>query len=231
MSEIKELTPADIRAWAKELHAQGSTLKLCWDGGGDSGWAYFEIDGEQRDTPETEYLVDMCYGELDYGSWAGEFSASGEALYNPEEEAFVGTDNYSTEEYENINDEDALLIEVPTCIKVDGLEVNIESDGDEATLTLEIKVTHGFKTPEYKKIEREIEQKLLDKYYKIVDKYSRSGNTYTPASCNQVFTKADLELSTDGEYWIATWDDIDVNKLEGEDRDIVLSLKDTEDNE
>ena len=36
--------------------------------------------------------------ELDYGSWAGDFSANGEAVYDSKEKAFVGTDYYSETE-------------------------------------------------------------------------------------------------------------------------------------
>jgi hypothetical protein len=229
MSEIKEVTLSDVRAWAKKLHEDGNTLVLHWDGGGDSGWVHFEVDGRDLSTPEIEFLINWCYDELDYGSWAGEFSASGEAVYNPEEEAFIGIDCYSTEEYVSINDEDAIVFIVPASIKVDSVEINIEADGDEANINVEIRITHGFKTPEYRAIETKLQEEIEAKYYQIVDKYCKNGESFTPASCNRLFTKEEMILEDNGQHWVLKWDDADVNHWEKEDKDIVLSLKDNED--
>lgn len=48
----------------------------------------FEIDGEKEDNEFTNTLVDLMYDELDYGSWAGEFSASGTAILQPRNKVF-----------------------------------------------------------------------------------------------------------------------------------------------
>lgn len=230
MTQDTEMTLAKVKAWAKELNEQGIELKLRWDGGGDSGWVYFEIDGEQKETPETSFLVDWCYDVLDYGSWAGEFSASGEAVYDPKEEAFVGTDVYSTEEYQEIDSEDAIVFQVPTSIKVDGVEVSVEADGDEAIVTVDIRVTHGFKTPEYKTLEFELQESIQTAYYQVVNKCCKHG-TYTPANCARLFTKDDMILEDNGQHWVMKWDDADINYWEEEDKEIVLSLNRGEDNE
>ena len=83
-----------VLEWCKEQVAQGHELKICWEGGGDSGWCYFQIDGEEANNEYTDHLVNSMYSELDYGSWAGEFTATGEATFDPSENAFVGIDDY-----------------------------------------------------------------------------------------------------------------------------------------
>ena len=72
-----------VKEWCDQQVAEGKELTLRWEGGGDSGWVYFELDGSQVENEYTEKLVDYCYDVLDYGSWAGEFDATGEATYNP----------------------------------------------------------------------------------------------------------------------------------------------------
>ena len=38
-----------IVQWCKDQADQGNELTMKWEGGGDSGWVYFEIDGESTD--------------------------------------------------------------------------------------------------------------------------------------------------------------------------------------
>jgi len=83
-----------IVQWCKEQYEQGNELALVWDGGGDSGWCYFEMDGDTVENEYTEALVDHMYDTLNYGSWAGEFQANGRAIYDPETNSFEGTDYY-----------------------------------------------------------------------------------------------------------------------------------------
>lgn len=83
MSKKKQQPKMTVAQWCDEQVKNGHTLTLKWDGGNDSGWVYFELDGEELTNEYTEKLVDYCYSELDYGSWAGDFSANGEAEYDP----------------------------------------------------------------------------------------------------------------------------------------------------
>ena len=72
----------DVIKWCDKKTTEGSKIAICWEGGGDSGWVYMEVDGAQSTDPEAEWLVDRMYSVLDYGSWAGEFNASGRAEYD-----------------------------------------------------------------------------------------------------------------------------------------------------
>lgn len=224
-----DMTIAKVRAWAKEMHAKGHELRLGWDGGGDSGWVFFEIDGKQESTPETEFLVEWCYNVLDYGSWAGEFSASGEALYDPETEAFDGIDWYSSEESCTINDEDAIIIKIPTDIKVDGLEINMETDDEAPVTSIDIKVTNGFKTPAHTAAEEKIAEELEEQYNRVISNYCTGERKFSAAWNNETFRTSDMTLSEDGKHWILKWDTASVTEWYEEDKNIVLNLTEEED--
>lgn len=88
----------EVIAWCCNMADAGHTLEICWEGGGDSGWVYFELDGKTIENDITEFMVNKMYDELDYGSWAGEFNASGRAQFDPATKKFVGTDHYSQED-------------------------------------------------------------------------------------------------------------------------------------
>lgn len=95
------------------LHFAGHKIQLQWDGGNDSGSVWINIDGVQRDIdywdpPKMtlydkihDFIVDKMYGELDYGSWAGDFSAAGTADFIIKDGfiGFEGTDNYSQDDH------------------------------------------------------------------------------------------------------------------------------------
>ena len=63
---------------------------------------------------------------MDYGSWAGDWWADGEACYSPEEEAFVGTGKEVTNDTEVLDD--SITIRVPKILNFD--RINIDTTGD-----------------------------------------------------------------------------------------------------
>jgi hypothetical protein len=159
MSEkTKELTIQDIIKWCDEQTEQGFELKLCWEGGGDSGWCWFELDGEKSSQPEAEWLIEKMYATLDYGSWAGEFSTSGEAEYNPETKEFDGTDYFSTEDTFVHTCSKPFTIKIPKTIHFDTL--HMECEGEDYSFNINASVTNGFFSKEseayFDKIETEI---------------------------------------------------------------------------
>ena len=88
--------PKDVITWCNQQVDEGKELKFTWDGGNDSGYASLVLDDNEIEVAGySDILLDGIYEELDYGSWAGEFYASGEAIYNKEEQAFIGIDDYT----------------------------------------------------------------------------------------------------------------------------------------
>mgnify|MGYP007090476665 CR=1 FL=1 len=152
-----------IVQWCKELHEAGNELVMKWEGGGDSGWAYFEIDGEEADNEYTRALVDQMDTTLDYGSWAGEFNASGSATYNPETNSFEGTDFYGEDENEVLDID--FTIRVPNKFWFSTFHVEVERNYDDHTnVAASFLVKNGFLSQEHTDFCRNLEQELLKRF-------------------------------------------------------------------
>ena len=162
---MKDFTRKELLQWCNKHHAEGKTLSIHWDGGNDSGWVHFQIDSEECNEPEAEALVDRMYSELDYGSWAGEFSASGQADWDPEEKAFVGTDYYS--ETDSTSTDADIEVRVPKYIPFD--EIHINTRDEEANTTTEIMIVNGFIHPETQAVEEKLNQTLQPKFSEAID--------------------------------------------------------------
>ena len=158
MSEEKQITIKEILDWCLKKTEQGSTVVLVWDGGGDSGWVHLEVDGEDSNDAEAEALVDMMYDQLDYGSWAGEFSASGEAPFDPETKMFEGTDYYS--ETDSAAADCKIEIRIPKHIHFDDLEIFTEDI--ECLTTVSFGIRNGFEHPEAAALEIKLAEELRD---------------------------------------------------------------------
>ncbi len=227
--EDNDMTLAKVREWAKQLHSEGKELKLLWDGGGDSGWVHFEVDGQDVRCPEAEFLIEWCYDVLDYGSWAGEFYASGVAVYDPEEEAFVGEDNYSHDDYVDVASEHAIKLTFPNTFKFDAMEIETQQEDSSIIAYIAFRITNGFFPANMEEIEKHVADQLEEQYDRVVDKYNKSGDSYGGAYNNDTIEKTEMVLSDCGTYYTATYKDYSINQRVEEDKPIVLSLADTED--
>ena len=160
MSE--EISIKQILDWCLKKTEEGSTVVLMWDGGGDSGWVHLEVDGSDSSDPEAEALVDMMYDKLDYGSWAGEFSASGEAPFDPETKMFQGTDYYT--ETDSTNASCKIEIRIPKHIHFDDLEIYTQDE--ECNVNVTFGIRNGFDHPDtealVKKLEEELSSQILE---------------------------------------------------------------------
>jgi hypothetical protein len=177
-----------ILDWCNEQHFEGRELTLKWEGGGDSGWVYFELDGETVENQYTEALVNRMYDELDYGSWAGEFSANGCATYDRGEQAFVGTDYYS--EDSDMKWKCEVVIKVPKDLWFDTLELNIE--GDEPTVDVLFTVRNGFLSASHTTLLKDLSSDIRDKVSDEIDSF----------------------IKDSGEEFRGMWSDLSINRRE-----------------
>jgi hypothetical protein len=164
MSE-KEITIKEILDWCLKKTEEGSTVVLMWDGGGDSGWVHLEVDGEDSTDVEAEALVDMMYDKLDYGSWAGEFSASGEAPFDPDTKMFQGTDYYT--ETDSTNASCKIEIRIPKHIHFDDLEIHTEDE--DCSISVSFGIRNGFEHPDAAALEAKLCDELKDQIIKAAE--------------------------------------------------------------
>jgi len=160
----KVISIQEIIDWCDKQVEEGKEIKICWEGGGDSGWVYFEVDDEQAGGEEIEALVDMIYSTLDYGSWAGEFSANGTATYDPATKCFEGVDYYSEDEWTNTTFEEPFAFYIPGTYGFDSIEYNIEGNyEDDFRIEVTFNIINGFITPELRELENEMSEAIKEK--------------------------------------------------------------------
>ena len=202
---------------------QGHELKITWDGGGDSGWCEFHIDDEGTQNEYTEKLLDHMYNHLDYGSWAGEFQASGSAIYDPEEKAFVGTDHYS--EDETIAWEVNAEIRIPKHIWFDDFRFSIEGyDSPQADFDFFIK--NGFRTPEHDEVVKKLNEQMNEVIDTAINSFERVHN-FRSIYENESISRS--EFVPDGDDVVYKVETLDMGTYDTHDKEICLSLKDIND--
>lgn len=223
MSKTKKpAVKKSILSWLQEQHDQGLELKIKWDGGGDSGWAYFEIDGDTTENEYTEALVDSMYDILDYGSWAGEFQANGEAIYNPETKCFEGTDYYSEDANDVVGTD--IKITVPKSLWFESLHVECECYHDETpSVSIRFIIRNGFLTLAHSNFCDTLDKELVEQFSEIFENYrTLDGNEFR--GCNDSFILERKDAVEDGDNLVFTIDKVDIQTSATEDKSIVLEL-------
>lgn len=205
--------------WCDQQVAEGKELTLHWEGGNDSGWVYFEVDGETVENEYTEKLVDMMYDVLDYGSWAGDFSADGTAYYNPKTKSFAGTDYYR--ESTSVPFPCSIRIEVPTDVWFDSLSYEIEEEG---VISVSLDIKNGFTTERHQEVEKQIEEKFDEDIDNVIEDFNSHPDTNEFRSIWENETINRSEFVQEGDKLVYTITTIDIGTTEGDDKDVVLDL-------
>lgn len=176
------------------LHLAGNRIQLEWSGGGDSGSVWLNInnkqvqenwDADKQTLYERihQFVINEMYDNLDYGSWAGEFSASGTADFIIEDGfvGFRGTDNYSQEDYHHV-DIETRIFTIPIALipeHINEVYVSIQDghDGNLPEVTISLRVRGDWKrhndelNAETQKYIEELENTLADFFRDLMDKY------------------------------------------------------------
>lgn len=163
-------TNKEIIKWCDRKHLKNQTVSLHWEGGNDSGWCWIEVDGKQvlSDKGIPRQLVDLMYEQLDYGSWAGEFNTHGEAVYNADKKAFVGTDYYSASEQRSVDAH--ISIRIPSAVWFDTININVQADSESYTpqAMVDFRIRNGFKTAAHDIMVEQLRQELPEKFEEAI---------------------------------------------------------------
>lgn len=207
--------------WLNQLHEDGNEIKILWDGGGDSGWAHFEVDGEEVDNEYSRALVDAMYDVLDYGSWAGEFSANGEAEYDPETKAFTGTDYYSEDDWETV--EANIVIQVPKELWFETLHIECECNhDDDPEISVRFIVKNGFLTDVHQEFCSNLENILASDFNDLFNQYNRDDN-FRGCSDSWIIERSEMQEEEDG-LLVYNIDKVEIQTMQSEDKEICLEL-------
>jgi len=226
MSE-KTFSIQQIIDWCDKMTAEDKRPILKWEGGGDSGWVYMEDEEGNRydDQKEAEHLVNEMYDTLDYGSWAGEFSANGEAMYNAETKCFEGTDYYSEEERESCDAN--IRIEIPAFIPFDRLE--IETEGEEnVSVNCALALDNGYVHPASHDVMTALEKQLSEEISSAIDTYE-GPDEFSSAYSHYVIDRNDFKR--EGDMMVYNLKDVEFSVHNTVDKDIMIDLKELLENE
>jgi hypothetical protein len=161
--ENKELT---LRQRLDAIAAEGKEIKVTWEGGNDSGGYNLFIDGVEvyyGDAVYDEIVEDIISDAIDYGSWAGDYSADGSVYYNADQGAFIGEGKDTTSECACL-DGISIEIRVPKYLNFDS--VDMETEGTfcwgELNCTFRFGINNGPVFEEHSGIEKSMESYVLE---------------------------------------------------------------------
>lgn len=217
----------EVIDWCNQQVDEGKELKFTWEGGGDSGWAELKVDDKGVSNEFSDQLLDGIYEELDYGSWAGEFYASGEAIYNKEEQAFIGTDEY--QEDQSFSHPCNIVLNVPKNLWYDNIEIRIESDEEiyDENVSVNFNVKNGFISDEHGYYAELLQKQIAGEVKQEVDNFVDEGGVFRNIWQSITFTKQDAEETPDHiQYKITA---ISIGTVTSDDKYVELKL--TQDDE
>jgi len=216
-----EVKPS-VLEWCNKQTDEGNKLSIHWEGGGDSGWVYFQINGSEATDEYTEYLLDRMNDTLDYGSWAGEFSASGSAEYDKEEQAFVGIDDYS--EDETMTHECNIVIQVPKELWHDNLSISIEgNDGDRTRIGARFDIKNGFLSDKHTVFISSLEDKMKKEVDDVIDDFIQTSNK----DYRSIWETINLEPKdgvVKGDFLEYTIEQLGIGTTIGDEKDVYLDI-------
>mgnify|MGYP003343205748 CR=1 FL=1 len=219
-SLTKKLTLVE---WCDQQVENGHELTLHWEGGNDSGWCYFQIDGESAENDYTEKLTNWMYDHLDYGSWAGEFSATGEATYDFEKKAFIGIDHYS--ETETMAYKVDIPIHIPKHLWFGELGIHVECNYDDTPqVDITFGISNGFLTEEHGEAEEALRIDIKDKILEAISAWENK----TGLSLESIWDERTIPFSdfkVEGDVLAGTLEYLDFRYPEEEEKQICLDLK------
>ena len=221
MSKKKQIKKS-ILTWLDEQANNGNTLAIKWEGGGDSGWAYFEVDGEQTDNEYTEALIGYMYEHLNYGSWAGEFNASGTAIYNPETKAFEGTDYYGEDSHAQI--EANFEIRIPKDYWFTTFHVEVECYHEEpCNVAASFSVKNGFLTDKHSDFCSNLQEELRD-YFNDLFSSQELADNYEFRGCTDSWVFKKSEATEENDMLVFGIKLVEIQTTDSSERDIVLEI-------
>ena len=221
--KMKEQKKHSLIEWLDEQTEAGLDVTLKWEGGNDSGWVYFEVDGDTVENEHTERLINWMYDHLDYGSWAGDFSATGEAIYSSKQKAFVGTDYYS-ETGEMVYDVN-IPIHIAKDLWFNELSLHIECTSDDSPqVEVGFGISNGFLTQEHRTAEQVLQIDIQDQVNEAIsDWMNKTGLEFESIWENMTIPYSDFKVV--GDVMVGEIEKLVFRYPETDEKEICLDLK------
>jgi hypothetical protein len=169
------------------------------------------------------------YDNLDYGSWAGEFTTNGEAPYSERTKSFEGTDYYS--ETEGSSCDADIKIRIPREIMFDTFEIETSGYHEEhLTVECDISLRNGFMHPQTQVIMDSIKQQLSTEIQDTIDNYQEETEVHIENYYNNYrINRSDFEVVGDNYEYVL--DTIEFSVMNEDPKDVYLDLNELKENQ
>ena len=204
----KELS---LRQQLDALAAQGKEIKVTWEGGNDSGGYSLFIDGVEVNYGDEAYdeIVDPISDNVDYGSWAGDFSADGSVVYDSEQGGFIGEGRDTESQTCELDDID-IEIRVPKALNFDSIEIVSEGTYflEELSVRCGFVMANGPVFPEHLETQYVMETYVRDSIDDILTTHKECKDEEIGWVYNE-WTLRRESLGEDGDYLVGNINSID----------------------
>lgn len=213
------------RAYINKLLSQGAKeIKISWEGGNDEGSFYLYVDDQPAmidwDRKNDAYnLIDFIGDQMGYGSFAGDFYVNGEAIYDKEEGAFIGSDDY-----EELTDftyyfKEPLTIRIPKDLWFDSIDLNVSGYTDELDADVKLLIMNGPVVEDHVKFEERTAERLRLKVEEIFKEMDYINSVWH----NVEITRDQLPVDKDGNPFLLIHN-VTYSKYQGEEKEIRIQL-------
>jgi hypothetical protein len=219
----------DLKQKAKDyldkLLSEGAKeIRITWDGGNDEGIYNLYVD-EKEINVDWNYkdgsyaLIEYVGDEIGYGSFAGDYHAIGEVIYNVEEGAFIGQDDCEMLDDFVYHFTKPLVFTILKDLWFDNVVVELSGYSEDIDISVRLSVINGPVFQEHVDFESnavEVITKEIDNFYNNVDEVNDFWFT-------QDFDRDTLKVDSDGNF-LLTLTEISYNKYVGDVKEISIQL-------
>ena len=206
------------------LSVGAKEIRVTWEGGNDEGSFSLFVDEKEVDINYTKKdgsydLVDFIADEIGYGSFAGDYNANGEVIYDVEQGAFVGTDDCEMLDEFVYKFDKPLVFPILKELWFDNVVVEISGYSEDMDISVRLSISNGPVFEEHMDFESNAVKVLEKKIYKLFDTIDEVRDVWF----SQEFSRDSLGVDKDGNFLLSI-PSVSYNKYVGEVKDIVIQL-------
>ena len=162
-----------LRQRLDAIASEGKEIKVTWEGGNDSGGYNLFIDGVEvyyGDAVYDEIVEDIISDAVDYGSWAGDYSADGSVHYDADQGAFIGEGKETESESATLEDI-SIEIRIPKALNFDAFEIITQGTHcwEELSIDCKFVISNGPVFPEHGEVEDNMNYYVMESVTHILE--------------------------------------------------------------
>lgn len=208
----------------KLLSEGAKEIRVTWEGGNDEGSFSLFVDEKEVEVSwhkkdDSYDLVDYIAEEIGYGSFAGDYNANGEVIYDVEQGAFVGEDDCEMLDDFEYKFGKPLVFPILKDLWFDNVLVDISGYDEDMDISVRLSISNGPVFQEHMDFESnavKVLEKEIGRLFHTIDEVRDVWH-------NEEFSRDNLGVDKDGNFLLAITG-VTYNKYVGEVKDIVIQL-------